>query len=153
MDEQYWQSKELYAAFGLVMLQSQCIERNLAMLLVAAQAGDASSICSPCLGNLYDKAFKKTLGQLLALARQKISVSADLDLRLISALEKRNFLTHNYFWERTSEIQTVVGKAKMISELKKISREFYELDMELTPITREMGQSLGYSAERVQELL
>jgi hypothetical protein len=153
IDEEEKQIWDLYGAFGFAVYQAQCLERELAMMLVTAQAGSPNSFSTEQLESLYGTRFRQTLGQLIGLARKDAYIDKSLEDRLMDALSKRNLLAHNYFWERTEAIQTFEGRKEMISELRQIAHEFDELDNELMPITREWARSLGVTVAKVQELL
>ena len=141
MDEQ--QIRNLYEAFGLAMYQAQCIERQLAMLLVSLQEKRPQNRTTLELEALYTRAFQRTLGQLLDLVRREASIPAEMESRLTEALSTRNQLAHNYFWDRAGEVQTVTGRQFMIQELREIATRFDQLDEELTALMQGWTEQLG----------
>lgn len=151
MDPEIAQINDLYRAFGLAVFQAQCLERETGMLLVAAKAATGRSISEATLDDFYQSAFKKTFGQLVKEIPCHILPAADLEVRLLAAFKIRNFLVHNYFWERAGEIQTIEGRCLMFSELDEFARMFDKLDKELTPIHREWASSLGVTDELQQK--
>jgi len=147
MDDEDKQISELYEAFGLAMYQAQSLEREIAILLVTAQAGRPSRLTLFQLEDLYEKSFRRTLGPLIHAVRREIPLHVNLEKRLFDALETRNFLVHNYFWERAGEVQTTEGRASMIKELRQFADDFDRLDNELTPISSAWARHLGVTVE------
>ncbi|MBX9950357.1 MAG: hypothetical protein K2Y39_14405 [Candidatus Obscuribacterales bacterium] len=141
MDEQ--QIRNLYEAFGLAMYQAQCIERQLAILLVSLQEKSPQNRTTLELEALYTRAFQRTLGQLLDLVRREASIPAEMETRLTEALSTRNHLAHNYFWDRAGEVQTVTGRQFMIQELREIATRFDQLDEELTALMQGWTEQFG----------
>ena len=63
-----------------------------------------------------------------------MDVPENLSWDLKNALNKRNWLAHDYFWERAVQFMTTEGRADMIEEL--LSIEWAEVN----GLTREMLQ-------------
>ena len=84
---------------------------------------------------------------------QLSALSEDEEERLKTALEKRNWLVHRYFWERAVDLLSYSGLASMIDELRDTADLFESLDELFTTKTREWAESVGISQELVNEHL
>ncbi len=117
------QVKEVYARYGLAMYQAQCVERSLAILLATEYGPGIQKITRTEYDKLLESLFKKTLGALLTELRKSGVVSLNFESDLSNALKQRNWLAHNYFWERAGHFMTIKGRSMMIEELTKNANE------------------------------
>ena len=72
--------------------------------------------------------------------QKDIKITDDFETNIEKALEKRNWLTHNYFWERTGYFMTVEGRNFMLKELQEVSSFFEGLYNYLVKITDEWAK-------------
>jgi len=70
-------------------------------------------------------------------------VPSNLDRTLDDALQKRNWLAHDYFWERAGEVMTTRGRSKMIEELTELSDFFSRVDAHLVSIYEKWNKKVG----------
>jgi len=153
LDVESRQRRETFARYGLAMYHAQCVEKSLA-ILVSAVFNKEFLPCSPdSREHFFEEAFSKTVGSLLQLLRNHISVPPNLDLTLKKTLEKRNWLAHNYFWERAGEIVTTRGRENMIKELTELSDYFSRIDEHLVSIYDKWAKKVGITPETLEEHL
>jgi hypothetical protein len=149
-EEEY---KEVYATFGLAVYLAQCFERQLAITLSTVCGSDPHMVLRSQYDDLLSKNFKKTTGQLLHKIKEGITVPDELTTDVEEALKKRNFLMHNYFWERAVQFTTSEGRQKMIHELQDACALFQKVDSYFETITKEWGKKYGVTEARyVDEL-
>jgi hypothetical protein len=93
---------------------------------------------------------KKTMGQLLKL------VGADLkddEAALLNAcLENRNFLGHDYWYQRREPLLTVEGCQRAVSELQEMSERLKQGNVVVEEMSRRIRARLGISDELVHNL-
>ena len=99
---------------------------------------------------------RKTLGKLLKM----IKTSATFDQKFVAvvetALERRNYLTHQFFRSHNLAINSIEGRRAMIAELKKIQEE---LGLALAHLSAASSALLGLTGcgeaidERVQKII
>ena len=99
--------------------------------------------------NLFNDSFKKTAGQLLSKLKKMIRVSDDLEDVLVEAVKKRNWLTHNYFWENSLSIITTEGREKMINDLQELSNYFSKMDERMVEIYQKVFNKIGLTEDVV----
>ncbi len=143
--------KETFAHFGLVMYQAQCIEKSLAILVSSVFNGEFLPSSEERREALSRHALSLTIGKLIARLKKQIPVPVDLEEKLEKARAKRNWLAHEYFWERAGELMTVRGRKKMISELREQSAEFEKIDGVLTSMYIRWGGVVGLKQSDIDE--
>lgn len=72
---------------------------------------------------------------------------------LSEALQKRNWLTHNYFWERAYTFLSEEGRCSMIEELKQIAAFFADVDLYFTTVTERWGEEHGLTETQIQRII
>ena len=140
LDPESHQIREVYARYGLALYQAQSVERELAILLATEYGPGTMEITRSQYSELLESHFANTLGSLIAHVRKTVSVPDDLEKLLLEALEKRNWLTHRYFWERAGHFVRQEGRHMMLCELQQAIDVFEELDSRLTRITQQWAQ-------------
>ena len=145
------QRREVFARYGLAMYCVQCVERSLAILISSVFNKDFISSSPNIRDGFYNQAFSKTLGRLMKELEMKITIPPNLKQNLIYTLNKRNWLAHNYFYERAGEILTSKGREKMINELTELMEGFKRVDNHLEFIIDKWVTKIGISNEVIEE--
>lgn len=153
LDANAKQRREVFARYGLAMFHAQCVEKSLAIM--ASCVLNKEFLPSDCnrRGEILDEAFAKTIGRLLTRIKKQIIVPPNLELTLNDALQKRNWLAHEYFWIRAGEMNTTRGRNKMLVELTELSDFFSRVDAHLVSIYEKWGIKAGVSQEVLDENL
>ena len=145
-------AKEVYAFFGLAAFSAQVLEKTLVNLVVTFKT------CGlPITRSIFDEIFdahdSRTLGQLLRTARdQKIPIPAKTDGVLRMALEKRNYLNHDFFADHAGHFMTEAGRKTMLRRLTKLILLFKEANCQCEPIYRPLLERKGVSEEMLKTL-
>ncbi len=92
--------REVYARFGLAMYRAQCLERELALILATRYGPDPTRISEREFDAILEDLFSKTLGHLVGEIEKVAALSEEEKEQLQTALSKRNWLAHGYFWDR-----------------------------------------------------
>ena len=152
LDGQAQQRRETFAVYGLAMYHAQCVEKSLAIMVSSIFNKDFVNTEGPDEREvIQDAFFRKTTGQLITQLRKQVSVPADLNDKLNEAREKRNWLAHEYFWDRSGEVMTNRGRDKMLSELTELCEWFSSLDKRLTSIYEKYLIKAGISIEMMDK--
>ncbi|MDG5814175.1 hypothetical protein QA601_03730 [Chitinispirillales bacterium ANBcel5] len=153
IDNEEHQTKEVYALYGLAMYYAQCCEKSLVMLLSSAWASQVDQMITDDYDKLLQVNMKKTFGSLLKTLESENKISRELTENINSVLKIRNFLAHDYFWDRAGEFTIHEGRTKMVSELNKYIDIFDELDLKLTEISDNWGEQKGVTEEMKAECM
>lgn len=149
-DPEAQQRRETFARFGLAMFQAQCVERQIGILLATTVNREFLRTPSEERARLFEMEFARTLGNLVKALRERMTVASEFESRLRRAVEIRNWLAHDYFWERAGSILTWDGRQGMISELQAAADYLGAVDEELTAISMHWLDRIGVSREAVE---
>ncbi len=143
------QNREMFAHFGLAIYRTQCVEKQLGILVATTFNPGFLQATPEERDSFFDKEFRKTLGQLVTSLQAVVSGSHALEGRLLRALTLRNWLAHDYFWQRSTDMLSWDGRERMIAELREAAEHLYSVDKELTAITEEWLVRKGLSREAI----
>ena len=142
--------REVYAHYGLAMYLAQCLEKSICILL-SVETTNPKTMTK----NDYDRIVKdyltKTFGTTLKKLNKIIEIPDKLEEILKKSVEKRNWLAHNYFWDRASHFNREDGKNYMIKELLEMIDFFEKLDNKISEINTNWIHKLGISEEWIEE--
>jgi len=134
------QVRDVFAHFGLAAYCAQLFEKGLCNFLVVYKMLTGELVTLADFDAAERKVHRKTLGMLLKDIRPLVTFSdPDGEKLLDDAVVKRNYLQHDYFWDRAVEFASVVGRGQMITELDELRLLFEraeEVAMLLTQATR-----------------
>jgi hypothetical protein len=130
------QINAVFACFGSAAQHAQFFEAALAEFLIDYNKVANEAITLQELELLDQKLQKKTLGALLKKFSQYVTIKDANVVQLLElALDRRNFLMHHFFRERSTKLQSEQNRMRLLSELVSIDR----LLQEAATIVRGMG--------------
>jgi hypothetical protein len=151
LDANAQQRREVFARYGLAMYHAQCVEKGLAILVSSVFNKQFLPADYEQRGKIQEEMLAKTIGRLLNHLKKQVSVPPNLGRTLNEALQKRNWLAHDYFYERAGQIMTTRGRDKMIKELIELSNFFSRLDAHLSSIYEKWCKKVGVSQASIDE--
>ena len=143
--------KEVYAFFGLAGYWAQVLEREVINFTVAVHMAQESRLTSEIVETLWGSFEVRTFGAVLRAARRITSIPNEIDALLSTALAKRNYLTHSFFWDRARWFLTDSGRLRMIADLQDHMKAFKEANDRLEPLTLQLLAQFGVSAEILEQ--
>ena len=144
--------KRVYEAYGLAMYQAQCLEKQLAMVY-ATHSKPPRRITKEELEQKLTRNFEQTFGRLFGDMRRTVYLTSDFESRMQSAVDKRNWLAHDYFWDRAGHFPTDPGRETMIRELTELAEQFDTMDQQLDTVYRKWLERNGITKEHAQRAL
>jgi hypothetical protein len=144
--------KEAYACFGLAYYLSECLHRGLCILYAHSQLPSPVNLTTnPRVEELYHTAYALTLGQVA----DQLNGVVDQDLfdKIMEATQRRNFLAHNFWFERVHLMASRVGLSQMLEELADFESFFSDLNSEVHAISRQWLAEIGVSDDEFQASL
>lgn len=145
--------KEVSALFGRAVFFIQAFERQLGITLATLCLSDPDRVTREQYDALLSKNFKKTFGQLFHKIKDDLYITDDIKQEIEAALQLRNFLIHNYFWERKLEFNTSAGRQVMLEELYQACAVFEDVDSKLEAITMAWAAKRGVTEQDYVEEL
>ena len=147
-DETY--IREVFARFGLAMYWAQALEREVAILLAGVYNPTfARSTVSERQRN-FDDHYSKTLGQLASKLRTVTEVPSQLEAELLESVKTRNWLAHDYFWDRAGYFHSPEGRTAILDELTALGERIKTVYDALSPISEKWFRQSGIPQEIVE---
>jgi hypothetical protein len=143
--------REVYARFGLAYYLSECLHRELCMILAWSELPSRDLITRPRVEERLAYAFSLTLGDVAA--KLEGVLPAELSGALREAVDRRNFLAHHFWFERAHLMFSVENVSELISELNKDAELFDSLDTKISKWSESKRRELGLTDEVVQASL
>ncbi|MCO7255851.1 hypothetical protein KSI86_16975 [Dickeya oryzae] len=151
--------KEVYAYFGLAMYRAQCVEQSIVQLLIFFDFF-IKNVPAFSTRDKWEEGFdrfdkelsEKTMGQLLNLIRKLEILDKDIEVILSTALKKRNWLAHSFFFEHALDFISENGRNNMIKELNNSIDVFNSVEDILNPISHNAALKYGLTDEVLDEI-
>lgn len=143
--------REVYAKFGLAYCQSECLHRELCMILAWSGLPPRDLITRPRVEERLAHAFSLTLGDVAAELEGVLPTELNAELR--EALQKRNFLAHRFWFERAHLMFSVENVRQLIGELEGYEEIFDRLDARVSAWSEPKRRELGVTDEAIQDHL
>jgi len=140
--------KELYARFGLVYYESECLHRELCNILAIASFRSQLDITRPRVEEKLAHASSLTLGQIKDALKDILP--DELFSKLDYVVKQRNFLAHHFWFERAHLMVSSTGLRRMLEELAVLSVLFSELDEQVSDYFKPKFRQLGITDEMLQ---
>jgi hypothetical protein len=126
------QIREVFASYGWAMHAAQGVEREAAILLAIVFNPRFGASTPDERRLVFSTTAAATLGQLVSKLNTLGQVPSDLGQRLSESVRTRNWLAHDYFWDRAGHFLTPEGRHVMITELQRHRVQLQALDEALT---------------------
>lgn len=149
MDDESWQTREVYAKYGLAMYFAQCLETGLVNLLVALKLKDRDKITISDIDSLIGINYEKTLGKLIYSLKEAMEISEDIETNLKELLDIRNYLAHRYFRVKAIDFMKKDGRQHMLSELECFISKLEGGDKKIESITAVIAEQYGITDETI----
>lgn len=141
--------KEVYARFGLAYYHAEVLHRGLCNLYALSCIPEGGGITRPRFEEHLLEAYSSTLGRIVTLVLPLLPV--ELIPKLQSAIEQRNFLAHDFWFDRIHLTLTSEGVDRLIDELTAYSQTFNALDAEIDKCTESYRSRSGITGEMFAE--
>ena len=100
---------------------------------------------------VWESLFAQTMGQTIREFERTCGLPVGFEQRVNDALDTRNWLAHNSFWERAAEFVTETGRSEMRLELTEAHNMLHALDEELARAGDVWRRSIGVTDALVQQ--
>jgi len=152
LDENAKCRRELFGRYGLAMYHAQCVEKSLAILTSCVFHREFLRSSIEVREEIQSQSFTKTLGLLIHKLGAQIIIPPNLNNNLLDALRKRNWLAHDYFYDRAHDLLSPYGNEKMIEELTNLYKFFSDIDRHLMSIADSWSKKMGITEDIDNEI-
>lgn len=140
--------RDVYAYFGRAYYFSEVILRGLCNLYALSQIPEKGGMTRPRMEEHLLNAYSFTLGKI---ANHVLEIMPNiLSEQVQSAIDKRNFLAHHFWFERIHLISTSAGAQQLIEELTAYSEMFQQLDLEIENFSEPYYQKAGITEDTIR---
>ena len=143
--------KTLYEKFGLAYYLSECLHKQLCLIYTLCDFKDTSMITESRVEKKLQYSFSLTLGKLTKDVLDLIPNKYKNELS--SAIKKRNYLAHYFWFEKVNLMFSEGNIIKLINELDGYIKCFEEIDAKLTSEFKNKFIDLGMSEAIVDDSL
>jgi hypothetical protein len=147
LDPENDQTREVYANAGLALYTAQVLEHGLVNLVLVARAGSPKLRSQEDYDRVFEELVSMTMGQQLRQALAVVEFSEEQVAALERALERRNFLVHDFFRVRIGRFLTASGRNRLIAELEEIRDTFSTIEREVDSMTMAYYERHGLSRQ------
>jgi hypothetical protein len=120
---------------------AQVCERKIMVLVSFVSAFQIRT--ASAFDDEFERFDTQTLGQLLKSLRQVMKIDSATEETLKTALDKRNYLMHRFFWEHAENLLSGTGRSRMLSELSEHACFFSDLALHLDLMTKAVAGALA----------
>lgn len=161
LTDEMWDIRETYAAFGRAYYMACVLEVGIAHALMYAEFMvdklppkkrkdfDLKQYQREFDAYMNDQ-FKKTMGNIVRRAKTITYFNEALKERITIAKQRRDFLAHSYWREKSIEFATEKGRAMMQKELHEDADAFGILDEDIEAALKPARELLGIDDEKYE---
>lgn len=145
------QIRELYASFGLAYYQSECLHRELCMAFAWSGLPSRNLITRPRVEEQLAQAYSLTLGTVVTKLNGILPDELYSELEIV--VEKRNFLAHHFWFDRSHLMDSDEQLQQLIVELDGYTELFDQFYSKVFAWAEPRWQELGINDELTQDKL
>lgn len=143
--------KEVYAFYGLAAFHAQCAEKALVNFVMAYRLLDNKVLDQEQWLELYAGINSKTFGRLLGQIKTRVELSDHLLAHLDHTLTKRNWLAHDFYYDRANHFLDLDGRIAMIKELQELIELFQVSDRAIEQLSLKVWSHFGVTEEWIEK--
>ena len=144
LESEEGQLNAVFACFGSAAQHAQLFEQGLAKFLVVYNKICSDSVSIEELDAVASNLRKRTMGQLLAKLSKHVTINdASVSEQFTNALKKRNYLMHEFFLERNTELESSEGRMRLLAELTTIEGDLERSRVMINAMRIAMCETLG----------
>lgn len=153
LDDHNYQVREVYAQYGLSSYLGQVMERGVVNLLTLHANVESRNPTQQSFDLFFKKFAAYTLGRLIEAVEKTFPAEVGTIAALRRALPIRNFLAHNFFWDRAAQFMSFLGREAMLSEILSMHEPFESADVLVSALTGRVAEAGGISPQQYEKNL
>ena len=146
LDSEEGQLNAVFACFGSAVQHAQLFEQSLTRFLMMYNKISSDS------ASIEDIGRKMTMGELLRKVRKYVAITDDaIEERFSTAVEQRNYLSHRFFLECSSALESTEGRLQLIYYLTRVERILDRSRVTVNSMRIAMCRTVGIEDEWAQD--
>lgn len=134
--------KEVFAHYGLAAYLAHVLERSLVNALTTVYGPGPTRLTPTELERRFEDLSKKGLGAL-AQVLAEAGLSEPVVAKVQAALEERNRLAHQFFWDHAADFMSVEGCQRMLADLEEIQHRIADCAESVVAEVHQWAQAHG----------
>ena len=141
----------LYFEAGAGLYDSQTLEYGISLLLFLLSDRGLIEFAVDDARAIIEGEKKKTIGQVLHIVKQHVTISSEWDATIQEGLQGRNRLVHGYLINNIENFLEEDKREQLIKEVRAMRRAIQAADKAVRDIIGVLVQLYGVSLESIQE--
>ncbi len=150
MDDKPPHFDQLCCRIGVVVLQSQIVEHNLALFLATSRKLELGQATEEVYAAL-ESDNRKTIERLLDKIRKSFPIGATLDERIWRVKEERNWLVHRLHREDPNAMFSEEAAAPVVARIERLAQEIITVLTEMDSVGDELMIKHGGDPEHIRQ--
>ncbi len=151
LESEEGQLNAVFACFGSAAQHAQLFEQGLAEFLIAYNRICSDSIAIDDLEAGTSSLRRRTMGQLLRKLSEHVTIEEiSVSDCFSTALKSRNYLMHEFFLKKNSELETAEGRMQLLVELTTIQGILERSRVMINAMRIAMCETLGVEDDAKQ---
>lgn len=145
----------IYSYFGLSIYFAQVLEETFSIMLWTDRIFKKKVKTNREVREIIDaiENSKKTMGVFITEVKNSYKLEDETILKLKDVLEKRNYIVHKFFKIEIQKCYSELGRKEILKYLGDFIDLTKEVDANLNKYYRKYTDSLGFTEEKIQELV
>lgn len=150
LDDHNYQVREVYAQYGLSSYLGQVMEKGVVNLLTLHANIESPNPTQQSFDVFFEKFAGYTLGRLITAVEKSFPEEVETIAALRRALPIRNFLAHDFFWDRAVQFMSFSGREAMFSEIVSMHEPFHSADVLVSALVHRVAEAGGITPEQFE---
>ncbi|MGH9043723.1 MAG: hypothetical protein ACRDVP_02595 [Acidimicrobiales bacterium] len=147
------QHREVYAWAGLALYYAQVLEQGMIHAAYVAQIDDKTLVKGFTSAEEFQEVVdRQTAGKIIRRVREHVALSPELEAICLACVDRRNFLTHHFFSERSDLFARLEDRQLMLEELREMIVGFQTADAGLERAMFEHGEAINFTPTLVRRI-
>lgn len=138
--------KEVFAHYGLAAYLAHVLERSLVNALTTVYGPGPTRLTPSELEQRFEDLSKKGLSALGAILGEA-GLSGPVVAKVQAALQDRERLAHQFFWDHAADFMSVDGCRRMLDDLDEVQRRLAECDASVVAEVHQWAEAHGITTK------
>lgn len=143
---------QVYTRFGIAAHTASKVEDKLVIILSAVYYKEKTPLAGEDYYRLFTQHSRKTLGQLVKLFRERAALPDYFDETVTEALDRRNYLIHRFFHQKSDRLTSPEGSDALVGELVSINDSLDAADQYLGDLLDSWLRSRGIDPDEIPDI-
>lgn len=147
------QHRDVFAWAGLALYYAEVFEQAMIGAAYVAQIENRTPVREfTSAEDFCGVVDRQTAGKIICRVREHVALSPELEAICLAYVDRRNFLAHHFFSERSDSFARLEGRQQMLEELREMIVGFLTADSGLERVMFEHGKAINLTPTLVRRI-